>query len=42
MTFRWQTLALDGEPAFCGAGFANPDNLVLDQSGHVWMVKGNI
>lgn len=38
MTFRWKTLALGGEPAEGGAGFANPDNLLIDKSGHVWMV----
>lgn len=39
MTFSWKTLALGGEPAAGGAGFANPDNLVLDKSGNVWMVN---
>jgi secreted PhoX family phosphatase len=39
MTFRWKTLALGGEPAQGGAGFANPDNLLIDQGGNVWMVN---
>lgn len=39
MTFSWKTLALGGEPAAGGAGFANPDNLVLDKAGNVWMVN---
>ncbi|MBD2447257.1 DUF839 domain-containing protein [Nostoc sp. FACHB-152] len=38
MTFRWQMLATGGEPAAGGMGFANPDNLLLDPQGHVWMV----
>lgn len=38
MTFRWKILALGGEPAEGGAGFANPDNLLIDKAGHVWMV----
>jgi secreted PhoX family phosphatase len=39
MTFRWKTLALGGEPAEGGAGFANPDNLLIDKGGNVWMVN---
>lgn len=39
MTFSWKTLALGGEPAAGGAGFANPDNLLLDKAGNVWMVN---
>ncbi|OCQ94213.1 phosphatase [Nostoc sp. MBR 210] len=38
MTFRWQMLATGGEPAAGGMGFANPDNLLLDRQGNVWMV----
>ncbi|NEO25408.1 MAG: DUF839 domain-containing protein [Kamptonema sp. SIO4C4] len=38
MTFRWESLALGGEPAEGGAGFANPDNLEVDKGGNVWMV----
>jgi uncharacterized protein len=38
MTFRWKMLALGGEPTAGGAGFANPDNLMIDPDGHVWMV----
>lgn len=39
MTFRWKMLSLGGEPAEGGAGFANPDNLVIDKGGNVWMVN---
>ncbi len=38
MTFRWKMLSLGGEPADGGLGFANPDNLLIDKSGNVWMV----
>ncbi|GAB4203055.1 MAG: PhoX family protein [Coleofasciculaceae cyanobacterium] len=38
MTFRWKMLALGGEPAQGGAGFANPDNLLIDKRGNIWMV----
>ncbi|BBD60456.1 hypothetical protein NIES2109_32530 [Nostoc sp. HK-01] len=38
MTFHWQMLATGGEPAAGGMGFANPDNLLLDPQGNVWMV----
>ncbi|ALF52436.1 phosphatase [Nostoc piscinale CENA21] len=38
MSFRWQMLATGGEPAAGGMGFANPDNLLLDRQGNVWMV----
>lgn len=38
LTFRWQMLATGGEPAAGGMGFANPDNLLLDKNGNVWMV----
>jgi uncharacterized protein len=37
-SFRWQMLAVGGEPSAGGMGFANPDNLLLDRSGNVWMV----
>jgi uncharacterized protein len=36
--FKWEMLATGGEPAAGGMGFANPDNLLLDRSGNVWMV----
>jgi secreted PhoX family phosphatase len=36
--FSWKMLALGGEPVTGGAGFANPDNLLIDTSGHIWMV----
>jgi uncharacterized protein len=39
MTFRWQMLALGGEPADGGMGFSNPDNLLFDRSGNLWMTN---
>lgn len=38
MTFRWEMLALGGEPADGGLGFSNPDNLEIDRNGNIWMV----
>ena len=38
LTFRWSSLAMGGEPAKGGAGFANPDNLEIDRSGNLWIV----
>ncbi|MUG94924.1 DUF839 domain-containing protein [Scytonema sp. UIC 10036] len=38
MNFRWIMLATGGEPSAGGMGFANPDNLLLDNDGSVWMV----
>lgn len=38
MSFRWKMLALGGEPSVGGAGFANPDNLMLDPDGNIWVV----
>lgn len=38
MDFRWEMLALGGEPAEGGAGFSNPDNLEIDARGNLWMV----
>jgi secreted PhoX family phosphatase len=38
MTFKWEMLATGGEPNSGGMGFANPDNLLLDKGGNVWMV----
>ncbi|MEA5593644.1 PhoX family protein [Rivularia sp. UHCC 0363] len=37
-TFKWEMLATGGELASGGMGFANPDNLLLDKGGNVWMV----
>ncbi|KAB8334160.1 DUF839 domain-containing protein [Scytonema tolypothrichoides VB-61278] len=37
-TFRWQMTATGGEPSAGGLGFANPDNLLLDNNGNIWMV----
>ncbi len=38
MTFRWDILATGGEPALGGMGFSNPDNLMFDAKGDLWMV----
>ncbi|ACK73295.1 protein of unknown function DUF839 [Gloeothece citriformis PCC 7424] len=38
MTFRWALFATGGEPAKGGLGFSNPDNLVHDNQGNIWMV----
>jgi hypothetical protein len=38
LTFRWTMLALGGEPSRGGAGFSNPDNVLIDPQGNVWMV----
>ena len=38
MNFRWEMLALGGEPADGGFGFSNPDNLEIDANGNLWMV----
>ena len=37
-TFTWQIIATGGEPNADGMGFANPDNLLIDRQGDVWMV----
>lgn len=36
--FRWKMVAVGGEPAQGGLGFANPDNLEVDAQGNLWMV----
>ena len=38
MTFKWKMMAMGGEPTAGGAGFSNPDNLMIDPDGHVWIV----
>ncbi len=38
MGFRWDILATGGEPAQGGMGFSNPDNLMFDNKGDLWMV----
>ncbi|MDJ0598273.1 MAG: DUF839 domain-containing protein [Crocosphaera sp.] len=38
MSFRWDILATGGEPALGGMGFSNPDNLMFDSKGDLWMV----
>ncbi|MEA5478515.1 alkaline phosphatase PhoX [Pseudanabaena galeata UHCC 0370] len=38
MNFQWSMIATGGEPTEGGLGFANPDNLAIDRSGHLWMV----
>ncbi|NMG07062.1 alkaline phosphatase PhoX [Brasilonema sp. UFV-L1] len=37
-SFQWQMVATGGEPSVGGLGFANPDNLLLDNNGNIWMV----
>ncbi len=37
-TFSWRMVATGGLPWEGGMGFANPDNLAIDQSGNIWMV----
>ena len=39
MSFQWKMFATGGEPAEGGLGFANPDNLMIDKSGNIWMVS---
>lgn len=36
--FTWEMAATGGEPSKGGAGLSNPDNLLIDQSGNIWMV----
>lgn len=38
MTFSWKMFALGGDPAKGGAGFANPDNLLIDRASNLWVV----
>lgn len=38
LSFRWEMVATGGEPAWGGVGFANPDNLLIDRSGNLWIV----
>ncbi len=38
LTFRWQMAATGGEPCDGCGGFANPDNLLIDPKGNLWMV----
>lgn len=38
LTFRWKMLAVGGEPIVGGAGFSNPDNIMIDNNQNVWMV----
>ena len=37
-TLQWRMAATGGTPWEGGLGFANPDNLAIDQRGNVWMV----
>jgi len=39
LNFSWEKLAMGGEPSDGGAGFANPDNLLIDSAGNIWMVS---
>ncbi|MDJ0723576.1 MAG: DUF839 domain-containing protein [Prochloraceae cyanobacterium] len=36
--FRWEIVAIGGEPARGAAGFANPDNLEIDRQGNIWLL----
>lgn len=36
--FTWRMMAMGGEPAEGGAGFVNPDNLLVDRAGNLWVV----
>ncbi|MFB2876007.1 PhoX family protein [Floridanema aerugineum] len=38
LTFGWKMLAVGGEPIAGGAGFSNPDNILIDNNQNVWMV----
>lgn len=38
MAFKWEILALGGEPTEGGRGFSNPDNLTFDRDGNLWML----
>lgn len=38
MLFKWEMLAVGGEPTEGGLGFSNPDNLEIDAQGNLWMV----
>lgn len=38
MNFKWEMLALGGEPTEGGRGFSNPDNLTFDRDGNLWML----
>ena len=38
LSFRWNILAMGGEPSQGGSGFANPDNIEIDKSGNLWIV----
>ncbi len=39
LKFRWTLAATGGEPAAGGLGFSNPDNLLFDRKGNLWMVN---
>jgi secreted PhoX family phosphatase len=38
LTFKWSMFALGGESSEGGAGFSNPDNLLIDPAGNIWVV----
>lgn len=38
LTFRWQMAATGGEAVAGGVGFSNPDNVLIDRSGNLWIV----
>jgi uncharacterized protein len=39
LKFRWTLAATGGEPSAGGLGFSNPDNLLFDRKGNLWMVN---
>jgi secreted PhoX family phosphatase len=38
MKFTWKMAATGGEPDAGGIGFSNPDNLLIDPAGNIWIV----
>ncbi len=37
-SFTWRMIGMGGEPSDGGAGFVNPDNLLVDRAGNLWIV----
>ncbi len=38
IAFTWETSVTGGEPSQGGAGLSNPDNVLIDRGGDIWMV----
>jgi len=38
LTFTWEMAVTGGEPSQGGAGLSNPDNLLIDRQGNLWIV----